>query len=240
MIINQTWPAVNFNFPQVITDKFDTDTDQWAYFEGIVNNYVSGAFLENEYDDIEDVQINRNIIQPLPYLLHILKKGFEDVGKNLVGEILDDVYFKKATIYALSEFYYKFNTDSSTHAVTTDQYDELVNSNQANYSLSIPLPSPGRYKIAGNVYLRLKKLPSSSNGFAQAKFRFNNSTKWQKEKRFFLSPNVKEYFYSVDFNIDYTGTEGDIEFTSLNLPYNVLQGDIINDARCYTYTTFGV
>ena len=157
-IINQTWPAVNFNFPQVITDKIDTDTEQWEFFEGIINNYVSGDFLINEYDSGSDTQINRNIIQPLPYLLHILEKGFEDAGFILAGEILNDPEFKSATIYALSEFYTSFNTESATFQKHSDEYDSLVPNTQSGlYSMTIPLTEPGRYKIAGNIIVRAKR-----------------------------------------------------------------------------------
>mgnify|MGYP007006688947 FL=1 len=46
-IIGQTFPAVNFNFPQIIVDSIDVATEQWQYFEGLLNNYKGGGFLTN-------------------------------------------------------------------------------------------------------------------------------------------------------------------------------------------------
>lgn len=221
-IIDKTWPEVNFNFPQVITDKIDTDTDQWAFFEGIVNNYVAGDFLINEFDSVNNVQINRNIIQPLPYVLHILQKGFEDAGYSLAGEILEDPEFKKATVYALSEFYYSFSSETQEVQV---RLNEPIPGHTQRFAKTITFPEPGRYKIAGNLYLR-KNYMSESNAY----FKLNNRT--VASYRFTKPPNKKyrELYVAVDFNIDFKGTEGPMEFTSLSYNVQNLPGDDSYDA----------
>ena len=94
-IISQTYPAVNYNFPQIHTDKIDTDDDIWFAFEKILNNFKEGAFLENYVDGVEDITYNKNIMQPLPYLLHVLKKGFEDGGYTLDGSFVNHPLIQK-------------------------------------------------------------------------------------------------------------------------------------------------
>ena len=228
-IISQTWPAVNYNFPQVITDAFDTDSEQWQYFEGIVNKYLDGDFIENEFDDEANEQVNRNVMLPMPYLLYVLQVGFADVGITLAGEILEDTYYKKATMYALNEFYTSFTTESSEHSLKTDEFTGIVSNGLGLYEESINIPAPGRYKLAGNVVVRNKR-----RGIRKAKFTYNNSIRW--EGVVFSPGNYKEEFYSVDFNIDYLGTEGDIEFNSLQLSYSELNGVVDNEAMIMDVT----
>lgn len=222
-IINQTYPDVNFNFPQVITDLFDTDSDQWQFFEGIVNKYVDGDFVINEYDAINDLQQNRNIIQPLPYLLHILKKGFEDAGYVLEGDILEDEYFKKTTIYALSEFYYAFNESQFNVTLNCDESISIDYDNfRAYYLKTISFPEPGRYKIAGNVYLRA----FMDLNFAVAQFVYLGFQLWGANIVVPFNPdeNYHETLATVDFNVNYTGVEGDLVFQSFNLWFAIETG----------------
>lgn len=221
-IITQTWPEVTHNFPQVITDKFDTDSEQWGYFEGIVNNYVAGDFLINEYDGVDDVQVNRNIMQPLPYLMHVLKKGFEDAGYSLAGEILDDPEFKTATIYALSEFYYSFSSETQEVQI---RLNEPAPGLTYRYEKTIVFPEPGRYKIAGNNYLRKKEM-----FFSFAEFKLGGKTIWKynyTKKRY---KDYKELYVSIDFNVDFTGTQGPLEFYCLSYNKQQLNGEEILDA----------
>jgi len=226
-IISQTWPAVNYNFPQVFTDKFNTSDEQWQFFEGIVNNYKDGDFIVNTFDDVDNLQINKNIIQPLPYLLHILTKGLQDAGFTLAGEILEDTYYKKATIYALNEFYTKFTTQSDVIQMKSNEFDSATLGNNSIFEKQITLPEPGRYKIAGNVYVRAKGIRASS--LARAIFKYTNQTVWSGTSFGFFGL-YKEEFFSVDFNIDYTGSEGNLEFLSEQLNYSIVNGETIDDA----------
>jgi hypothetical protein len=226
-IIRQTWPAVNYNFPQVITDALDTDSDQWRYFEGIINKYADGDFIENSFDNETNEQINRNVMLPMPYLLYVLQVGFADVGATLSGDILEDTYYKKATLYALNQFYTSFTTQSEIIGLTTNQYTGPLAEWYGTYFVDIVLPEPGRYKIAGNVNVRVKGIgPNAENSIwteASARFRFNNNTIWSGNAVNVFGNYIEE-FYSVDFNVDYTGTEGNITFFSQQLYYSRLNG----------------
>lgn len=221
-IINQTFPAVNFNFPQVITDKFIDDTEQWDYFEGVVNNFVAGNFLINEFDAVENAQINRNIMQPLPYLLHILQKGFEDANHVLAGEILEDPEFKRATVFALSDYYYGFTSETQEVQL---RLNEPIPGEVRLFKKTITFPSPGRYKIAGNLFLRKNNMRNSiatftMNGKQIASY---NYTKSPRNK-------YRELYVSVDFNIDISATDGPLEFDCYSFERQNLPGEDSLDA----------
>lgn len=170
-IIPQTWPAVNYNFPQLHIDKIDNTQAPWEAFEGIINNYKDGAFLINEVD-VDDITYNRNIIQPLPYALHILQKGFEDAGKTLTGDVLTDDRIKKMCIYSDAEYWTTFEQESYTilqmseDKVETESFtvqgsfpgtfswsDPIVNPTVTRwrYFQQIDITSPGKYRIIGKV-----------------------------------------------------------------------------------------
>lgn len=224
--INNTYPAVNFCFPKIWTDRIDVDNEQWQAFQGALNNYKNAGMLLNEYDNVNDVQINRNIVQPMPFLLHVLKKGFEDAGYELAGDILTDPEFSKAFIYYFSSYYSSTNNVSFAFSLNANQYQILVNPIYAKYFQTIILPEPGRYKLAGNVFLRAKRGTFSTLfGVARANFQYNNLTVW--DASFLTSQAYEEKIVSIDFNINFYGTEGGLNFNSDNLPFSELS-DIID------------
>lgn len=221
-VIDSAWPAENFCFPKLHTDRISTDDETWSAFQGAINNYQSGAMVINEYDAIEDVQLNRNLVQPMPFMLYVLKQGFQDAGWNLMGDVMNDEDFQKSFIYHFSEYYHSTNAESQLFQLNTSEYTELVNPIFARYENAITLPEPGRYKIAGNVILRSKGGSNSTNsmpnGFASAILLFDGNGLWSS----FLSTYIgyKEKFVSLDINIDFHGDEGDITFGSFQLPFS--------------------
>jgi len=219
-IINQTWPAVNYNFPQVITDALDTSDEQWQYFEGIINKYVDGDFIVNSFDAQNNEQLNKNIMLPMPYLLYVLQAGFLDAGFTLAGEILNDTYYKKAAVFALNDFYTNFTTQSEVFSINTDDYQSL-SGNIGTYAETISLPEAGRYKLAGNVIIRIED--AGVLRVRSALLRYNGSTKWSGQV-IGAGNDYREQFFSIDFNIDYTGSEGDITFYSNQLYYGEING----------------
>lgn len=175
-VVVQTWPDVNYNFPQIHTDKISTDDSQWSAFEKIINNRKDGAFLINEVDEIEEVTYNRNIIQPLPYFLHILQRGFADDGYVLAGQILDDDRIKKATLYGDVDYFsiiqfdsifiYKLKEDSTETGTMVSpgtftinkgigflgpDIDTIVNPvvNFRKFEYTENLPNKGKYRVSG-------------------------------------------------------------------------------------------
>ena len=149
-IITQTFPAVNYNFPQIHVDKYDATDALWNGFEGILNNRVAGAFLTNTVDTAADVTYNRNVMQPLPYWIHILQRGMIDGGYTLSGKILDDPRLKKACLFGDVDY---FGKPTFQEAINISQMSEdgvNVGGSKKYYSNTI-LTAPGKYNISGNV-----------------------------------------------------------------------------------------
>ena len=150
-VITKTWPEVNYNFPQIHVDKYDPEDDLWTVFEKILNNRVDGLFLENTVDTLEDVTYNRNIMQPLPYWIHILQRIMADAGFTLAGDILNDPRLKVATLYGDVDYFTKPTTQEP---ITVSQISEdaitVVNA-RSLYQFKTTLLTPGKYSISGTV-----------------------------------------------------------------------------------------
>lgn len=180
-IIGQTYPDVNYNFPKIKTtdDVFDTSGGQWLAFKGYLNNLVGSAFLTNSFDIGENQPINENIMQPMPYILHVLKKGFEDAGFTLDGDILDDQEYQNTLIPLVSKYYSNVLDSSTEWRVTQNMYQSLTGvSTSAYYEETIPVTEAGLYKILGVAYTRgfilwpsyIRLTFISSNGFENVIF----------------------------------------------------------------------
>lgn len=152
-IISQTYPAVNYNFPQIHTDKIDTDDDIWFAFEKILNNFKEGVFLENYVDTVEDITYNKNIMQPLPYLVHVLKKGFEDGGYTLAGSFINHPLIKKICLYSDATYFTTFDQESYT-VMQMSEDAVLLTSGYAYYRSITNILMPGKYRIVGTIYVR--------------------------------------------------------------------------------------
>ena len=195
-IISQTWPAVNYNFPQIHIDKIDTDDEVWSSFEGILNNYKSGAFLINEV--IGDVTHNRNILQPLPYLPYIIKQGFLESGWTVTGNFINHPLIKKLCLYSDSTYYTTYEQQSYT--VTSYPADAVLENQTINGTFPYPYSSwitmlpvtnpivpvykhtivttiddPGKYRVVGKI--KGKILPYR-NTVLRVKYR--NVVIWEK------------------------------------------------------------
>lgn len=170
-IVNKTYPEVVYNFPQIYTEKIKTGAEGeegWEDFDRKINNYENGAFLENYVDLQTNKPVNINIIQPLPYVLYIFKKGFESAGFNLVGgSVLDNEYFKKMLLFADTDYFKEFPSESLPVKINSDEYYSLseplyletpdpVLGVYRDFSVKkfIPITKKGRYRITGKLYFR--------------------------------------------------------------------------------------
>lgn len=189
-IINQTYPAVNYNFPQVHTDKIDTEEEVWAAFEKIINNRKDGAFLINEVDE-EDITYNRNIMQPMPYWLHVLKTGCADAGYTLTGDILTDERIIDRVMYGDVEYFNRVDQESmsiilmsedfTTEGQTSSSGPNLLNSSIASedyqkYIRVQNIANPGKYRIVGDVWLY-----PFLNFTCYVRIKYRNSIIYQKQ-----------------------------------------------------------
>lgn len=155
-IVTQSWPNVNYNFPKISTERVETDNEQWQFFEGFINNFRNNAFVTNDYDIENDLQLNKNIIQPMPYVMHIIKKGFEDAGYTLEGEILNDPEFTKMCEYNLADYYQAFNSWSDILTLSSNEHSYVTPNGTGTFLKTFTFTEPGRYKIAGNITYRSK------------------------------------------------------------------------------------
>ncbi|WP_339836401.1 hypothetical protein [uncultured Flavobacterium sp.] len=154
-IVNQTWPNVNYNFPQIHTDEFDTEDLTWFAFQNIMNHMVAGVFPDNYVDDVENIIYNRNIIQPLPYLLYLLKVGFEDAGKTISGDFLENELVKKCCVFSPN---YSFLVNELEYfnltVVANEYYEEFYNHQIKCFKEIVVSDIAGNYAIVGKVTRR--------------------------------------------------------------------------------------
>ncbi|GAB3708756.1 hypothetical protein [Flavobacterium koreense] len=228
-VVVQTWPDVNYNFPQVHTDRISTDDSQWSAFEKIINNRKDGAFLINEVDEIAEETYNRNIIQPLPYFLHILQRGFADDGYVLAGQILDDDRIKKATLYGDVDYFsivqfdsifiYKMKEDAtetgsivSPGTFTIDNgigflgpnIDTVVNPlvNFRKFLYTENLPNKGKYRVSGTFSFVNNRFIDS---YFRIKYRNTVVFEFRINKKFNQNRGDRIFRFSVhEFNVDTT------------------------------------
>jgi len=245
-IIDKTWPSVNYNFVQVHTDSFDADGDKWHGFEGIVNKYENGAFVENEFDAAENILYNRNIMIPMPYVMHILQKGFVDAGYALGGDVLTDPELLKMLLYKEAEEYSSGSVEGSEYVSRLDSYDSLVtityryaifNSKKSTrvlalYEDTITFSRRGRYKISGVVYLRRQFSDSKAEIFfkGQSVARYyedyirQDSDRWSERVRY------------VDVNVDVDDISDVVTLTNRTLPQHMVNEVLENDTILWDLT----
>lgn len=219
-IITKTWPEVNYNFPQVHIDKYETTGEEWSYFEKIINNRKDGAFLINEVDIPNLATYNRNIIQPLPYWLHMLTVGMSDAGYTLSGDILNDEFLKKATMYGdveyflknkLNEYYYRIKT------IDFISYTEYgTNKYRAYYKKTDTITGIGSYKVTGSFISH--SLPTE---IAYGRIKLNGVIIYEVNRTINSPDTNQNILYNPNFNFETTNNTNTIEFEALG-NYDVL------------------
>lgn len=219
-IITQTWPDVNYNFPQIHTDKYDVEENKWEFFEKIINKRVDGSFLINEVDTIEEISYNRNIMQPLPYWLHILERGMADAGYTLSGKILEDERIKKACLYGNVDYFFKNMLNEYHFNVRTTHYSEFTSySNKkyrALYYRTETITGIGLYKLTGNILTF--SLPTE---IAYARIKLNGTIIYEINRPKNQEDTVENRLHSPNINFETFISENIIEMEALG-NYDVL------------------
>lgn len=231
-VIAQAWPAVNYNFPQVHTDKIEPeDNEVWFAFEKIINNYKNGAFLVNDVDTETGTTFNRNIMQPLPYLLYLLKAGVEDAGYTLHGDLLEHPTLKKVLVYADVEYFQNISQESLTFLLLAEDYDsatdEKTHVEGQQYRLrmarEVAIAQPGKYRIQGSFRLRriVLGLPT------RFRIYYRNTKIYEVIYSF---PFDAASFFDYDFDFEFeTVADGNDDFLlfSITTGYNEANADDI-------------
>jgi hypothetical protein len=135
------WPNTNYKYPSVLVpqDILDNDLGRFDAFEGVINLFESGVFVENTFDTETNIASNRTVLQPFPYLLHVLQVGFEDAGFTLSGDVLADQKLQKLLFGKLAEYYINFSgTQQEIYLSTLDLTAFVdINTGEESYGMSV-------------------------------------------------------------------------------------------------------
>ena len=211
-IISQTWPAVNYNYPQIHTDKYDITEDAWLKFKKIINNYNGTDFLVNTF--IAEDFANRNIIQPLPAFLHILTVLFSDAGYNLKGSVTTNEIFQKLLLFADLDYFNKIQEGVFNVVVKNNEQDSIDSNQLYHYSKSIVLTKASRYKVVGLAMFNNEYINASNFSFVKISYRGTNIFyKFQSDgKRGYSYFDINTIFETIDddnaHTLDFTAVSG--------------------------------
>jgi hypothetical protein len=154
-LISKGYPETNYNFPMVHTDKYDSTSEQWHGFEKIINKYAAGQFLTNTLGSNTNVDSIRNIMQPLPYLMHVVNTGIIDAGFTLAGDILEDTDFNQALLFRDGNYYQQMIKEEVSVAYKNADFDNLSYQNNGfqyvTFSKQITIEKKGDYILFGDI-----------------------------------------------------------------------------------------
>ncbi|MBC7847274.1 MAG: hypothetical protein H7Y10_12355 [Flavobacterium sp.] len=153
-VITKTYPDTNYNFQMVHVDKYDPTTPDFNGFEKIINNYDDGAFLTNELT-VDNVDLIRNIMQPIPYLMHILKTGVSDSGKTLAGDILTDYELNRTLVFRDGQYFKQTVKEEIPAVYQVNEWTALAYQNNGyqyvNFTKEIEILKKGDYTLFGDI-----------------------------------------------------------------------------------------
>ena len=150
-VIGTVWPAINYCFPAIHTDKYEAEGD-FADFGKTINKYEDGAFLVNDVDG-ENLSHIRNIMQPLPFYLYLLQAGFAEGGFTLAGDILNDPRLRTAAVFSTKDYFLNRGAYVQDAVIQWDEYFQVAVYGPeifyAYYTKSITIDKRGEYFISG-------------------------------------------------------------------------------------------
>lgn len=162
-VVSKKYPETNYNFPKLYTTEYDLDSQGWKYFDSFINNRTKPSLSNVKVFPRNEIQentngwdcINRNIIQPLPYLLYVLKEGFLDAGFTLKGDILEDIYLKQKCIYSPDQYYNTADQKyQKTYVFVEEFYNNEIVAGQifGTWTKKFKIEAPGKYRIIGKCF----------------------------------------------------------------------------------------
>jgi len=155
-VLGKGYPETNYNFGMVHTDKYDGTTDDWKGFEGTVNKYKGGEFVQNVLDTQTNIDLIKNIMQPLPHLMHVVNVAIEDAGYTLEGDITTDSDLNKALIWRDGEYYNRLSEEDIPINYKNNEYDTLAYQDNTfqyvNFIKTLTIEKKGDYIIFGSIY----------------------------------------------------------------------------------------
>lgn len=154
--ITKNFPETDYNFFMIHSDIYDPTSSEFNGFERILNNFRNGAFVENSLDEETNIDSIKNIMQPLPYLMHVLLKGFEDAGFELQGDILTIPDLQRALITTPADYFLSLTREEIPFRVKIEEWESEAyifnNITHVLYNKSITIEKKGTYILQGSVF----------------------------------------------------------------------------------------
>jgi hypothetical protein len=125
-VLSKSYPETNYNFQMIHTDRYDPTSSEWMGFGQIINKYTAGAFVTNELQLDTNVDLIKNIMQPLPYLMHVVNAGIVDAGFKLAGDILEDPDFNQALLFRDGNYYQQTTKEEVPFVYKNNEFDTLA------------------------------------------------------------------------------------------------------------------
>lgn len=154
-VIFKGYPETNYNYPMVHTDKYDPTSDEWHGFEKTINKFVAGQFLTNALDLNTNIDSIRNIMQPLPYLMHVIKTGVADAGFTLAGDILQDRDLQQALPFRDGEYYLQQLKNEIPIVVKNKEWSSIFGTinrrSHVNFNKQLTIEKKGDYILFGTI-----------------------------------------------------------------------------------------
>ncbi|NRT11547.1 hypothetical protein [Flavobacterium sp. 14A] len=155
-VIFRSYPETNYNFPPVHTDKYDPTTDDWNGFGKIINQFKAGTFVKNELVPETNLDKINNIMQPLPYLMHVVQKAVNYAGYTLAGDILNDYEFNHALIFKDDDYYTRTTLEDVSLTYKNNEWNSeaYVKSDFTHvlFDKSVTIQNKGNYTLLGSAY----------------------------------------------------------------------------------------
>lgn len=215
------FPATNYNFPMIHTDKYDPSDEDWNGFEKVINLYKSGEFVENELQEDSNIDLIKNIMQPLPYLMHVIEAGISDAGYTLEGDIRENLSLKNALIFRDGDYYNRLSEDSIPIIYKNNEYDGLSTSvseiPHVYFYKTVTVAKKGDYIVFGTIFNLIYTLPLIANRRTRVKFSVDKISGGITTNLFFYEPDY--------FNGSSAGLEKTIEQLSIDITVSFEIGD---------------
>lgn len=230
-IAGKTWPETNFNFPRVYSKKYAPDQEMWNAYDGYYNDLkTDGTEMRRNYTDSTGNIFNINIIHPMPHIIYLLEKGFEDAGYQLEGDILTDPVLQKKWVFSGTEYFTKINQFSNEKVIRSNEassseweYNPVAGSYlQSRYETQEAMPFQD--KVYVNGFFRAKVNPGTVLKF---KICLNGNEIWSHEETFYSVGDVKKPF-SLEINVNNANISFFVEGSlySLNESYEVISYEL--------------
>ena len=155
-IIEKQYPETGYNFPMIIDPEYQQRTN-YELFRGVINYYDGDTYKVNNFttDDEsgESIPANYHVLTPFPYILEILRVGFNYAGLSFGGDFISDPNSRKLIWDTQKELEQLNSLIPSFHHVTTPESTEIINGyEESEYSVSVTMP----YAIGHELRMFLK------------------------------------------------------------------------------------